>query len=61
MDERNLWWGYRHVSGTYQAKRYYDKRDLDEAYESDFVESVVRPFEADTREEALDYIKERTK
>lgn len=28
---KNLWWGYKHISGTYQAKRYFDKRDIDEA------------------------------
>jgi len=33
-----LWWGYKHVSGTYQAKRYFDKQDTDEAEQSPFVE-----------------------
>lgn len=36
-DERELWWGYRHVSGTLQAKRYFDKLDIEDAQESDFV------------------------
>ena len=55
-----LWWGYKHVSGTYQAKRYFDKRDTDEAEESDFVEQVVYPFKAESRDEALKYIEEQT-
>lgn len=55
--DKNLWWGYLHVEGTFQAKRYFDKRDLDDAYESTFVKDVVPPFEADTREEAIEYIK----
>lgn len=57
--ERNKWWWYLHEQGTIQAKRYWWKDsdlDLEDAYESPFVVQVVRPFEADTREEALDYI-----
>lgn len=60
METKNLWWGYKHTSGTYQAKRYFDRRDLDEAYESDFVAEVVQPFEAKDRQEALKYIQEKT-
>ena len=52
-----LWWGYKHISGTLQAKRYFDKRDIEEAYESPFVDVVVHPFEASNREEALERIK----
>ena len=58
---RNLWWGYKHTSGTYQAKRYFDKLDLEEAYASPFAEIVVEPFEAKGRDEALEIIKEKTK
>lgn len=56
FSEKILWWGYKHVSGTYQAKRYWgdsSQLDLQDAYESDFVEQVVRPFEADGRDDAL--------
>jgi len=61
MEENlNLWWGYRHISGTYQAKKYFDKRDTDEAEESDFVEQVVYPFNAKSRDEALEHIKQQT-
>lgn len=48
------------MSGTYQAKRYFDKRDIQEANESDFCEKVVGPFEAKNREEALNKIEELT-
>ena len=58
--QKNLWWGYLHTSGSLQAKRYFDERDLDDAYESSFCAQVVRPFEADTREEALEIVKQRT-
>jgi hypothetical protein len=55
-----LWWGYKHVSGTYQAKRYFDKQDTDEAEESPFCEQVVYQFTAKSRDEALEYIKKQT-
>lgn len=61
MDENKLWWGYKHVSGTYQAKRYFGPEDISETHESPFVWQVVYPFEADSREEALEYIKNQTK
>ena len=57
---KQLWWGYKHVSGTYQAKRYFDKRDTDEAEQSPYCEQVVYPFEAESRDEAIEYIKEQT-
>lgn len=47
------WWGYKHVSGTYQAKRYFEPLDIQEAVESPFCEKVVGPFEASGRDEAL--------
>ena len=53
MTDKNLWWGYRHVSGTVQAKRYFEPLDIQEAQESPFCAVVVGPFEAGTREEAL--------
>jgi hypothetical protein len=56
MEERNLWWGYKHISGTYQVKRYFDRRDIDDANESSFCEIVFPPFYAENREEALKQI-----
>jgi len=55
--EENLWWGYKHISGTIQAKRYFDKRDTDEAYQSPFCEQVIEPFKAKSRDEAIEIIK----
>ena len=50
---KNLWWGYRHINQTYQVKRYFDARDIQDARESPFCEIVVGPFEAENREDAL--------
>lgn len=58
--ETQLWWGYKHISGTYQAKRYYDERDTQEAEESEFVAQVVYPFRASDRDQAIEYIKSQT-
>lgn len=55
---KQLWWGYKHVSGTLQAKRYFDNRDTDEAEESPFVAEVIYPFYAENRDEALKIIRE---
>ncbi|MDR2207129.1 MAG: hypothetical protein LBE36_13355 [Flavobacteriaceae bacterium] len=60
MENKNLWWGYKHTSGTYQAKRYWDKRDIQEAHESPFCAVVTEPFEASNRDEALEIVKKLT-
>ena len=52
MNDKIMWWGYIHTSGTLHAKRYFDKRDLQDAEESDFVDRVFRPIEG-TREDIL--------
>ena len=57
---KDLWWGYKHISGTYQAKRYFKILDIQEAKESSFCETVVGPFEAKDRKEALEVIKNST-
>lgn len=56
MSEKLTWWGYIHINGGVQAKRYWDKRDLDDAYESDLVRWVHGPFEATGREDALNIV-----
>lgn len=56
-----LWWGYKHTSGTYQAKRYFDQRDIKDAIESPFVASFTGPFHAESRDEALKIVEEQTK
>jgi len=55
------WWGYRHTSGSVQAKRFWgDCASIEDAYDSDFVADVVEPFEADSRNEALRIVAERS-
>lgn len=61
MSQKNLWWGYLHISGTLQAKRYFDPLDIQEAEDSPFCRRAVGPFEAADRDEALAIVKEQTK
>jgi hypothetical protein len=60
MESKLLWWGYKHTSGTYQTKRYFDRLDIQEARESPFCEMVVGPFEAENRDDALRIVQEKT-
>ena len=55
---KNLWWGYLHTNGSIQAKRYFDRRDLEDANESPFVSTYFGPFEAENRDEALNLLKD---
>jgi hypothetical protein len=57
----NLWWGYKHISGTYQAKRYFEPLDIKEANESPFCDIVVGPFLSIDRDDAIEKVKELTK
>ena len=53
------WYGYRHVNGTFHAKRHLgDMGDYEEAHDSDFVESITAIFVASGRDEAVKKIKE---
>ena len=54
-----MWWGYRHINGTLQVKRFFDYQDLNEARESDFVEIVSEIFEAENRQDALEKLAQR--
>lgn len=58
MSEKNKWWGYLHSNGTIQAKRWFgDHKDYTEdCQDNPFVIEVVIPFEADTREEAIEIL-----
>ena len=47
------WWGYIHVNGSPQVKRYFSKLDIEEAHESPFCEKVYGPFDATDREGAF--------
>lgn len=55
----NEWWGYKHVNGTLQVKRYFGKQDINEAYESPFCDIVTGPFMAKDRDDAIEKLKER--
>jgi len=59
-ENKNQWWGYLHTSGTYQAKRYFEPLDIEEAEESPFCKKVVGPFDASNRDEALNIVKTLT-
>lgn len=52
-ETKNLWWGYRHILGSYQVKHYNEPRDIQEALDSEFCEHVVGPFPAYDREYAM--------
>lgn len=56
LDDRLWWWGYQHVNGEIQVKRFFDARDIRDAEESNFVKRVFTPFTADSREDALHHI-----
>jgi uncharacterized protein YndB with AHSA1/START domain len=53
-----MWWGYLHQNGSIQVKRWFgDHADYTtDCEENDFVQGVVKPFAAKTREEAVAYI-----
>ena len=53
-----MWWGYLHQNNTIQVKRWFgDHKDYtDDCEGNDFVQRVVRPFEAETREKAIEII-----
>ena len=53
MDNTIQWWGYVHQNETLHVKRYFDIRDLEEAYESPFVQSIHGPWMVNSREEAM--------
>lgn len=61
MNQKNLWWGYLHISETFQAKRYFEPLDIQEAKDSPFCRKAVGPFEAEDRDEAIAIVKEKTK
>ena len=53
-----MWWGYLHQNGTIQVKRWFgDHKDYtDDCDGNDFVQRVVRPFEAPSREAAVEVL-----
>lgn len=63
MEENNklLWWGYKHINGSYQVKRFFDREDIAEAMESPFCSIISGVFYADSREEAMEILIEKLK
>ena len=55
----NKWWGYIHINGKIQVKRYFSEMDIEDAEESPFVSKVFRPFDAKDPGDAIKQIKER--
>jgi len=60
------WWGYIHENGSIQVKRYmenestHNDQSIQDAKESPFVSHVYGPFEAKTRDQAIEVLKEAT-
>ena len=54
----NMWWGYLHTNNTIQVKRYFERLDIQEAKESPFVQKVFGPFLANSREDAINKVKD---
>ena len=56
-----MWWGYLHQNGTVQIKRWFgDVKDYtDDCQGNPFVQRVVEPFAADTRDAAEKIIIDR--
>jgi hypothetical protein len=56
-----MWWGYLHVNGTLQVKRWFgDHKDYtDDCEGNDFVLRVVPPFAAETQQDAASIIREK--
>jgi hypothetical protein len=61
VSEPIMWWGYLHANGTPQIKRWWgDPRDYtDDCVGNEFVQCVVEPFEAASREDAERILHER--
>ena len=46
------WYGYLHINGNIQVKRYFSREDIFEADCSPFVKRTTDTFEAENREDA---------
>lgn len=58
------YWAYRHINGSIHVKSYRNdlpnaRASIDDAFESDFVDDVIDPFEAGSRLEAEQVAKAR--
>ena len=61
MSDKFQWWGYLHINGSIQVKRYFDAESLVDANESPFVRKVFGPFDAESRNDALDKLRYEVK
>lgn len=52
------WWGYIHINGSLQLKRFFKRKDIDDAHDSPFIQEVFGPWTMDIREVALEKLKE---
>jgi len=52
MSDKLQWYAYKLDNGKIFIKRYYDYGDIAEAKESTFVETVIGPYEAYSKDEA---------
>ena len=50
------WFAYIHENTTLQVKRFFDERDIEDAYESPFCIKVFESFYADSRQDAINKI-----
>lgn len=55
------WWAYLHTNGSIQVKRFFDRRDLQDASDSPFVRSYTQPFDAKDRDDAIRQAMEQLK
>jgi len=55
--KQSMWYGYIHINDSIHAKRIASTADWEEAWKSDFVKKITRPFHADGREAAVIEIK----
>lgn len=53
MVATNKWWGYEHINGSLQVKRFFSQEDIDEAECSPFVTRVIGIVDAADRDEAI--------
>ena len=54
-----LWWGYQHVNGSFQVKRFLSDEDISDARNSPFCIRATGPFWALDREEAIKILNEK--
>ena len=47
------WWGYTHINGSPQLKRYFSEQDIIEAKLSEMVMDTRGPVDAENREDAM--------